>query len=235
MDIPILYVEDDRDVRAMLKELLEAEGYDVTACATAEEAIVELERRRYPLCLTDYNLPERNADWLVRVAAQRGLLETTAVIVLSGAVDPRGIDGHPFLQKPVDIEQLLSTIDHALSGRLEARAAAPVAAPAGEGVTLKLYFAGTSRESKRAVRNLRRALRQFDESRITLEIHDIAEDNATRALDEDRIVVTPTLVRKHPLPKLWILGDLSAPGVVEDMISASLAGTGPPRSALPRG
>lgn len=226
MATKILYVEDDRDVRVMLEELLAAEGYEVTAFATAEEAIAELEKVRYPLCLTDYNLPNKNADWLLRVAAQRGLLDDTAVIVLSGAIDPKGVEGHRLLQKPVDIELLLSTIGRALANHLDDRAGGAPAPEETAAVVLKLYFAGTSSESRRAIRNLRRALKKFDAAQIRLDIHDIAERcDQTAPLDEDRIVVTPTLVRKHPSPKLWILGDLSNLVVVEDMIAASLAGT----------
>jgi CheY-like chemotaxis protein len=227
MSTRILYVEDDYDVRTMLHDLLRSEGYDVVALSTAEDAVKVLETSRFPIFLTDYNLPNRNADWMLRVASQRGYLADTTVIVLSGAVDPKGIDGHQLLQKPVDVDVLLATVQHALSGRLDNAHELEGQEPSGDtDVILKLYFSGVSAESRRAVRNLRRVLKEFDPDRIRLDVHDISDREAPVApLEQDRIVVTPTLVRKHPLPKLWILGDLSKVEVVRDMITAGLTGT----------
>ena len=227
MGTRILYVEDDYDVRTMLHDLLCSEGYEVVALSTAEDAVKLLETTRFPILLTDYNLPNRNADWMLRVASERGYLSDTTVIVLSGAVDPKGIDGHQLLTKPVDVDLLLATVRHALSGRLDDTHEPEGQAPSGEGhVILKLYFSGVSTESRRAVRNLRRLLKEFDRHRIRLDVHDISDRAAPVApLEQDRIVVTPTLVRKHPLPKLWILGDLSKLEVVSDMINAGLSGT----------
>jgi DNA-binding NtrC family response regulator len=221
----LLYVEDDADLRAMVTDLLAAEGYEVVAHSTAEAAIAELERGRFPVFLTDYNLPQNNADWLLRVASERGLLLDTSVIVLSGAVNPHGIDGHQFLRKPVDIDILLATIEHALTDRLDRAAEDVVAVQDGADVVLKLYFAGVSIESRRAIRHLREVLSRYDPARIRLDVHDVSDRQASLVpLEEDHIVVTPTLVRKYPLPKLWILGDLSRLEIVEDMISAGMSG-----------
>jgi circadian clock protein KaiB len=227
MSTQILYVEDDYDVRTMLHDLLRSEGYDVVALSTAEDAVKVLETTRFPIFLTDYNLPNRNADWMLRVASERGYLAETTVIVLSGAVDPKGIDGHQLLQKPVDIEVLLATVQHALSGRLDDAHDLEGQEPPGNiDVILKLYFSGVSAESRRAIRNLRRVLQEFDPARIRLDVHDVTDREAPAApLEQDRIVVTPTLVRKQPLPKLWLLGDLSKVDVVRDMINAGLTGT----------
>lgn len=235
MPTPILYVEDDDDVRTMLCELLASEGYDVVAFSTAEEAVTELEKNSYPVFVTDYNLPNRNADWMLNVASQRGLLTNTVVIVLSGAVDPKGIDGHQLLRKPVDVDVLLSTVEHALRGGFDEESTAdhprPPGSPTGAEVVLKLYFTGASSESRKAIRNLRRVLENFHPHLIRLDVHDVSDRAVpVGSLDEDRIVVTPTLVRKYPLPKLWILGDLSKVDVVEAMIHAGLSGTGSRRT-----
>lgn len=230
MSTRILYVEDDHDVRTMLQDLLQSEGYDVVALSTAEEAVRVLESTRFPIFLTDYNLPNRNADWLLRVATERGYLTHTTVIVISGAMNPRGVEGHRLLQKPVDVDVLLSAVQHALSGRFDDHqdgGQEMAEQRAGEAtIVLKLYFSGASSESRKAVRALRRLLKQFDPARIRLDVHDINDRQSSAApLEEDRIVVTPTLVRKQPLPKLWILGDLSNVEIVKDMIAAGLAGT----------
>jgi hypothetical protein len=82
---------------------------------------------------------------------------------------------------------------------------------------------------KQAIRNLRRVLQQFDPDRIRLEVHDVAAigDDAAAALEEDRVVVTPTPVRRHPLAELWVFGDLSQADAVPDLVGAGLEAMSP--------
>ena len=58
----------------------------------------------------------------------------------------------------------------------------------------------------------------YDASRFRLTIVDVAhggDDAWYQSLEEDRIIVTPTLVRKSPGPKTWIVGTLAPNEVVE--------------------
>ena len=213
----ILYVEDDDDVRTMVRDLLQVEGFDVVAQRTAEEAVATLRGERFSLFLTDYHLPRQNADWIFRRAADEDLLGDTPVIVLSGALNPRGIQGHRFLRKPIAIDELLEIIRHVIH--------VPTAMPAESisGVVLKLYCREPSGESMRAIRNIRRALDQFPAGEVRLDVHNIDDPaSADSSLDDDRIVATPTLVRRQPLPKVWIVGDLSNGGAVEEVIRMGL-------------
>jgi CheY-like chemotaxis protein len=113
--VRLLYVEDDEDIRSGLAFLLTNEGYDVVSLSTAEEAVEELQHHRYDLLLTDYNLPNRNADWMLTVVQENGSMPRTRAIVLSGDSEPRGIDGFRFLQKPVDVDALFAALDDALA------------------------------------------------------------------------------------------------------------------------
>lgn len=54
---PLLIVDDDQDIREMLSDYLEAEGYSVTSVATGEEALERLASRRYRLVILDIMLP----------------------------------------------------------------------------------------------------------------------------------------------------------------------------------
>jgi CheY-like chemotaxis protein len=227
----ILYLEDDADIRESMVEFLTDEGYGLTAVSTAEDALSELERgSRYHLLLTDYRLPKKNADWLLRVAKAKGLLSDTAVIVLSGEFNPAGIEAYKLLRKPVDVEVLLGHITSAMGPEIESRAPGPPAAAGarpGGAVVLRLYVSAASNESRKAARNLQHVLQGFDPTRILLTVHDVsgADDSWWEPAEEDRIVVTPTLVRRHPAPKVWILGDLSRRELVAEMISAGLTAT----------
>ena len=224
MSVRLLYVEDDNDLRAMLEVLLRREGYDVTAVAAAEDAIVELQSGRYQVLLTDYNLPNKNANWMLQVARAAGCLQKVHVIVLSAAVDPAGVDGYHLLPKPVDLSVLFATLDAAVADvETSEDGPAPVTS-ADATVALTLYVTGASRESAKALRNVRQVMRKFDRTRIRLTVCDVtaASVQLSDVLEADRVVVTPTLVRQQPLPKLWVFGDLSEDGLIEDLIASGL-------------
>jgi DNA-binding response OmpR family regulator len=239
MNMRLLYVEDDDDLRQMFAMMLVNEGYDVVAVSNAEDAILELQTERYNLLLTDYNLLNKNADWLLRVAEASGSLRDTRVVILTAERQPTGVDGYRILKKPVDIAVLFACLDEAVT-KSATTAAVPACAAeapaAGVALELKLYVTATSRESIKAQRNLNRILRKFLPAGVHLEVCDVTRGELPAdALELDRIVVTPTLVRTWPLPKVWIFGDLSKSEPVEAMIAAGLeriaaSGTQPPES-----
>lgn len=72
---------------------------------------------------------------------------------------------------------------------------------------LRLYVAGQSPRSVRAVENLRRVCDQHLAGRYRVEVIDLLVNPALARGDE--IVAVPTLVRKLPDPIRKIIGDLS--------------------------
>ena len=217
----ILYVEDDSEIRRAMAQLLSLEGYDVAVVGSAEEALVALGSNRYDLLLTDYRLPAHNADWLIAQAKAQNRLDWTQVIVLSAEARAHGLDGYRFFRKPVDLDVLLAELAEALGG---AESLTPPVEPAATGqLELALYVTGTSLKSQKAMRNLQRALRGRDPHSVRLVVCDVAElgtgDNCEN-LDADHILVTPTLVRRNPPPKVWVVGDLSDREVLEEVLSA---------------
>jgi len=53
----ILLVDDDEWIRDSLSIYFETEDYRISAHETAEKALVELERRKFDVVITDYRLP----------------------------------------------------------------------------------------------------------------------------------------------------------------------------------
>lgn len=72
---------------------------------------------------------------------------------------------------------------------------------------LRLYVSGASGPSHRAVANLRELCSRELAGRSQVEVVDVIENPALA--DEDKILATPTLVRRLPLPVRKIIGDLS--------------------------
>ncbi|MFL6274698.1 MAG: circadian clock KaiB family protein [Blastocatellia bacterium] len=88
-------------------------------------------------------------------------------------------------------------------------AAAPPAddAPQPARYVLRLYIAGASPRSMRAIVNTRKICEAHLQGQYELEIIDLLQHPA-RAVGE-QIIVTPTLVKRLPLPLRRFIGDLS--------------------------
>jgi CheY-like chemotaxis protein len=112
----ILVIEDDLSIREALAELLAEEGYAVACAANGAEALDLLALDAAPsLILLDLMMPVMNG-WEFRSAQRQDpRLAQIPVLVLSashagdsGAVTGLGVNA--FLQKPFDLETLVSTV-----------------------------------------------------------------------------------------------------------------------------
>ena len=72
---------------------------------------------------------------------------------------------------------------------------------------LRLYVAGSTPQSSRAIRNLKAICEANLQGRYVLTVIDLyAQPERAR---EDQIIVAPTLIRQMPLPARRVVGDLS--------------------------
>lgn len=74
-------------------------------------------------------------------------------------------------------------------------------------IRFKLYVAGTTPRSQRAIANLRRLGEEQLSGRYEVEIVDVIEQ--PEAAEAERILTTPTLIKEFPLPARRVIGDLS--------------------------
>ena len=74
-------------------------------------------------------------------------------------------------------------------------------------IALRLYIAGATPNSVRAVENLRALCRAHFPDNCDLEIVDVLKE-PLRALTDD-VLVTPTLIKLAPGPRVRVIGDLS--------------------------
>jgi circadian clock protein KaiB len=81
------------------------------------------------------------------------------------------------------------------------------AEPEGEHYLLRLFVTGSTAKSVRAIRNIRALCEEKLQGRYELEVIDIYQH--PEDLKKEEIVVTPTLVKRLPLPFRKIIGDLS--------------------------
>jgi len=83
-------------------------------------------------------------------------------------------------------------------------------------IELVLYVSAASPSSARAVTNLKRILRRYPTRRVNVSVCNLSED--PNCGDRDQIAFTPTLCKRLPEPPMWILGDLSHPEPLVELL-----------------
>ena len=77
----------------------------------------------------------------------------------------------------------------------------------GKTYILRLYVAGTTSQSNKAITNLKRICEEHLADRYDLEVIDIYRKPAL--LEGEQVIATPTLIKKLPLPMRKFIGDLA--------------------------
>ncbi|MEO8166313.1 MAG: sigma-54 dependent transcriptional regulator, partial [Betaproteobacteria bacterium] len=126
----ILVVDDEVGIRELLSEILGDEGHQVRLAQNAGEARQIRGRLRPDLVLLDIWMPDTDGITLLKEWAGTGQL-TMPVVMMSGhgtidtAVEATRLGAFAFLEKPIALQKLLSTVGTALrQGLLKGNATA---------------------------------------------------------------------------------------------------------------
>jgi PAS domain S-box-containing protein len=117
----ILLVEDESGVRNAMRTLLGIEGYQVTAAATANEALERLREGKFDLIVTDYHLEAGRTGTEVIAAARARLGAGLKAILVTGDTSAaiREMQGDAALRiasKPINSDELLGKVRLLLAG-----------------------------------------------------------------------------------------------------------------------
>jgi len=125
----VLVVDDEADIRALIKDILTDEGYGVEVAANAGEARVARSGRKFDLILLDIWMPDTDGITLLREWSDGGDLNCP-VVIMSGhgtvdtAVEATRLGAFDFVEKPLSLAKLLRTVEAALeSAGRQSRAA----------------------------------------------------------------------------------------------------------------
>jgi CheY-like chemotaxis protein len=109
---PVLVVDDETDIREAVSEVLSDEGFDVIAASDGAEAITKARALHPSLVLLDLMMPRMNGWEFCAVRSRDPELAAIPVVVLSALGRVSGLDAVGFIQKPFDLEQLVSAVRH---------------------------------------------------------------------------------------------------------------------------
>lgn len=116
----VLVVDDEPDIRNLLQEILEDEGYTVSVADTASSARDLVEECLPDLVLLDIWMPDMDGITLLKEWKSAGILKFP-VIMISGhgtvetAVEATRHGAVDFIEKPVSLAKLLLTVEKALA------------------------------------------------------------------------------------------------------------------------
>jgi len=114
----ILIIDDEPAIRTTLSSILEDEGHKTTLCESGEEGLTQYARDEFDLVLLDLWLP--GVDGLAVLERLRSA-GAPPVIMISGhgsvdsAVRATRLGAYDFMEKPLSLERVLLTVNHALS------------------------------------------------------------------------------------------------------------------------
>lgn len=118
MSANILIVDDERSLRLINRTVLEGEGYKVFEAGDGEEALEKLSENWIDLVTCDIRMPKLNGiGFLKRVKEE---FPRVPVLMISAfghvekVVEAMKMGAQDFLEKPVDSEELIETIDKLL-------------------------------------------------------------------------------------------------------------------------
>ncbi|NCA68857.1 MAG: sigma-54-dependent Fis family transcriptional regulator [Sphingobacteriia bacterium] len=116
----VLVVDDEPDIRDLVQEILEDEGYAVVTAANGEAARHALRDGRPDLILLDIWMPDLDGITLLREWSEEDDGLPCPVIMMSGhgtvetAVEATRLGAYDFLEKPLSMAKLLLTVARAL-------------------------------------------------------------------------------------------------------------------------
>jgi two-component system nitrogen regulation response regulator NtrX len=114
----VLVVDDEKNIRETLKDVLEDEGYEVLLSQDGKNALDSLERNAVDVMLLDLWLPEVGGMEVLKRTKEE--FTDIQVIIISGhgnidaAVRATKMGAFDFIEKPLSVERILNVVDHAI-------------------------------------------------------------------------------------------------------------------------
>jgi ATP-dependent Lon protease len=203
-DFQVLVVDDEEIARANLEYVLKKEGYQVRTAANGLEAMARVKEREFDLILTDLKMEKMDGIQLLesvkQVAPFTEIIMITGFATVSSAVDALKKGAAHYLPKPINLDELRSTVRQILEKKRHVQMTrSPVlcfAGPPGTGKTsigraiaealerkfIRISLAGVRDEAE--MRGHRRTYVGAMTGRIINEVRRLGVKNPVFMLDE---------------------------------------------------
>ncbi|MDC0225423.1 response regulator [Gammaproteobacteria bacterium] len=116
----ILIVDDELEIRKIIQEILNDEGYSTAIASSADEARKQAKKKRPDLVYLDIWMPEEDGisllkDWTKEVESDFPVIMISGHATIETAIKATKLGAKDFIEKPVSMEKLLSSTAEVLS------------------------------------------------------------------------------------------------------------------------
>lgn len=175
----ILIVEDEPDMARGLQDILEYEGYRVTAVGNGEAGLAELERKTPDCIILDLMLPEMNGYQVCEQIRRRGC-KVPVIMLTAKAQDYDKIRGFQsgaddYLTKPFSVGELLARVKAVLRRSLEYKPETEMLRVGSSVIDVKHY-------------TVRRGKKEESLSYYEVELFKLLHANANQPVSRDEIL-----------------------------------------------
>jgi DNA-binding NtrC family response regulator len=114
----ILIIDDERPIRASLREILEYEGHTIEEAEDGVDGVIAAQKKQFDVVFCDIKMPKMDGIDVLDMFKKKNIL--SPVIMISGhgtvetAVQSLKKGAFDFIQKPLDLNRILLTLKHAL-------------------------------------------------------------------------------------------------------------------------
>ncbi len=140
--VHILIIDDEPDIREIVKDILEDEGHNCTLAGDGQQARDILEKQRPDLIFLDIWMPDVDGITLLRELKNKD--PSLTIVMMSGhgtietAVEATRLGALDFIEKPLSTAKLLHAVEDALAQQQSAPIATAVDAPIGKSPEIEL-------------------------------------------------------------------------------------------------
>ncbi|MDX6600145.1 MAG: hypothetical protein QOE87_4032 [Gaiellales bacterium] len=106
----VLVVDDEPDIRYLLRNTLEEAGYGVVEAAHGEAALEQVRRSHPQLVVTDWMMPRMNGGELIERLRAEESTSVIPILIISSTRGERG-GADAALGKPFDLDELIALVD----------------------------------------------------------------------------------------------------------------------------
>ena len=119
----ILIIDDEKDIRSLMQEILTEEGYEIHTAANGSQGLKAWQKQLPDLVFLDVWMPDMDGVSLLKQMKQQPGTQQSQVIMMSGhgtietAIEATRLGAYDFLEKPLSLAKLLVTAERALEHR----------------------------------------------------------------------------------------------------------------------
>ena len=116
----ILIVDDELEIRKIIQEILNDEGYSTAIASSADEARKQVSNKKPDLVLLDIWMPDEDGisllkDWTKQAESNFPVIMISGHATIETAIKATKLGAKDFIEKPVSMEKLLSSTAEVLS------------------------------------------------------------------------------------------------------------------------